>query len=271
MQRLLVGTDMASNRRIGSESSEKRSELLDAAEQLMLEEGYAAVSSRRIAQKAGLKPQLVHYYFRTMDELFLAAFRRRAEIGLVRQARALGSGQPLRALWSFSDDPASTALTMEYAALANHRKSIRTEIARYGELFRRQQTEALSEVLGERGIDTEELAPDRGDGSHHGCLADPGDGGGSRDVSRPRGDARPGRTISGAVRGETDGNGSVHIGLGDADESVVSGVLDHWIGSSPEKVVRCMSRGELGSYGLARCSTPRLSQITTSPTCHSWR
>ena len=25
-----------------------------------------------------------------------------------------------------------------------------------------------------------------------------------------------------------------------------------WIGSSPAKVVRCMSRGELGSYGLAR-------------------
>ena len=150
---------MASNRRIGSESSGKRAELLDAAEELMLEEGYAAVSSRRIAQKAGLKPQLVHYYFRTMDELFLAAFRRRAEIGLARQARAFSSDQPLRALWSFSDDPTGTALTLEYAALANHRKSIRTEIARYGELFRRRQTEALSEVLRERGIDTEELAP----------------------------------------------------------------------------------------------------------------
>ncbi|EUA30299.1 bacterial regulatory s, tetR family protein [Mycobacterium xenopi 4042] len=55
--------------------------LLDAAEQLMLEEGYAAVTSRRVAQKAALKPQLVHYYFRTMDDLFLAAFRRRAEEG----------------------------------------------------------------------------------------------------------------------------------------------------------------------------------------------
>ena len=159
MRALLVGTDMASNRRIGSENSERRAELLDAAEQLMLEEGYAAVSSRRIAQKAGLKPQLVHYYFRTMDELFLAAFRRRAEIGLVRGARALDAGQPLRALWSFSDDPASTALTMEYAALANHHKTIRTEIARYGELFRLQQTAVLSRILEDRGIDTEQLAP----------------------------------------------------------------------------------------------------------------
>ena len=87
---------MASNRRIGAENWKGRAALLDATEQIMLEEGYAAVSSRRIAQKAGLKPQLVDYYFRTMDDLFLAAFRRRAEEGLERQAEALTSGQPLR-------------------------------------------------------------------------------------------------------------------------------------------------------------------------------
>jgi len=74
----------------------------------MLEEGYAAVSSRRIAQKAGLKPQLVYYYFRTMDDLFLAAFRRRAEKGLERQAEAVASNQPLQALLAFSDDPTGT-------------------------------------------------------------------------------------------------------------------------------------------------------------------
>ena len=34
-------------------------------------ECYAAVTSRRLANKAGLKPQLVHYYFRTMEELFV--------------------------------------------------------------------------------------------------------------------------------------------------------------------------------------------------------
>ncbi len=55
----------------------------------MLEEGYAAVTSRRVAAQAGLKPQLVHYYFRTMDDLFLAAYRRRADQGLERLAQAL--------------------------------------------------------------------------------------------------------------------------------------------------------------------------------------
>jgi len=150
---------MASNRRIGAESSETRTALLDATERLMLEEGYAAVSSRRIAQRAGLKPQLVHYYFRTMDELILAAFRRRAEQGLERQVQAISSAQPLRALWALSDDPTGTALMMEFAALANHRKSVRSEIARYGELFRRRQTEVLTGVMEEQGIDADLFPP----------------------------------------------------------------------------------------------------------------
>src|ERR1700733_3714063 len=124
---------MTSARRIGAPDAKNRGVLLDAAEHLMLEEGYAAVTSRRVAEKAGLKPQLVHYYFRTMDDLFLAAFRRRAEGALRRQAPVVEPGRALRALWALSDDPTNTALTMEFAALANHRKSIRTEITRYAE------------------------------------------------------------------------------------------------------------------------------------------
>ncbi|MGA2835592.1 MAG: helix-turn-helix domain-containing protein [Acidimicrobiales bacterium] len=150
---------MVSNRRIGAEDSKSRAALLDAAEQIMLEEGYAAVSSRRIAERAELKPQLVHYYFRTMDDLFLAAFRRRAEIGLGRLTKILESGQPLRALWDFGDDPTGTALNMEFVALANHRKAIRSEIARYGELFRAKQAAALAAVMEERGIDTDRFPP----------------------------------------------------------------------------------------------------------------
>src|SRR3546814_658709 len=105
------GRTMASERRIGSEDSETRSALLDAAQKLMLEEGYPGVTSRRVAATAGLKPQLVHYYFRTMDDLYLALFRRGASLNLERQARALASEQPLRALWEFSSEPAGAALT----------------------------------------------------------------------------------------------------------------------------------------------------------------
>src|ERR1700760_4235322 len=118
---------MTSARRIGAPDAKNRGVLLDAAEALMLEEGYAAVTSRRVADKAGLKPQLVHYYFRTMDDLFLAVFRRIAEQGLAVHAAALKTEQPLWALWLFGMDPTATRLTMEFMGLANHRKVLRAE------------------------------------------------------------------------------------------------------------------------------------------------
>ncbi len=54
-----------------------RSSLLDAAQQLMVEEGYAAVTARGVAAKANVNSALVFYYFETMDGLFIALFRAR--------------------------------------------------------------------------------------------------------------------------------------------------------------------------------------------------
>jgi len=150
---------MTSTRRIGTDDSKTRAALLDAAQQLMLEDGYAGVTSRRVAAKAGLKPQLVHYYFRTMDDLFLALFRRGADHNLERQTKALESTQPLRALWEFSSEPAGATLYMEFAALANHRPAIRAEVNEYAERFRRLQIDALSGVLDRASVDTVAFAP----------------------------------------------------------------------------------------------------------------
>jgi len=150
---------MTSARRIGAPDAKNRALLLDAAEQLMLEEGYAAVTSRRLAGRAGLKPQLVHYYFRTMEELFLEVFRRRAEEGLEVQARALQSDQPLWAVWRFGTDPGFTQISMEFMALANHRKDMRAEIAYYAERFREEQQEAVSAALHRYGVQNEDVPP----------------------------------------------------------------------------------------------------------------
>ncbi|MCW2515383.1 MAG: TetR family transcriptional regulator [Mycobacterium sp.] len=150
---------MASDRRIGGPESKNRGVLLDAAEQLMLEDGYAAVTSRRVAERAALKPQLVHYYFRTMDEMFIEVFRRRAKQGLEALAEALQSDQPLWALWEFGTDPQTTQLTMEFMGLANHRKALRTEIAFYAERFREQQVEAMTAALKRYGYDVGDVPP----------------------------------------------------------------------------------------------------------------
>ena len=149
----------APTRRIGAPDSKTRGLLVDAAERLMLDEGYAAVSSRRVAGEAGLKPQLVHYYFRTMDDLFLAVLRRRAEQSLERYALALASDRPLRALWELTTDPRGAVFTMEFAALANHRKAIRAEIATYAERARQMQLDALARVLDGAGISADVCPP----------------------------------------------------------------------------------------------------------------
>lgn len=142
---------MTSARRIGAPDAKNRVLLLDAAERLMLEEGYAAVTSRRLANKAGLKPQLVHYYFRTMEELFLEVFRRRAEEALEVHAQMLKLPQPLWALWRFGTDPAFTRISMEFMALANHRKDMRAEIAYYAERFREEERQAVATALERYG------------------------------------------------------------------------------------------------------------------------
>jgi AcrR family transcriptional regulator len=149
----------SSPRRIGGADSKTRAQLVDAAELLLLEEGYSSVTSRRVAAKAGLKPQLVHYYFRTMDDLFLEVFRRRAEENVARVERAIAADGSLRMLWQLNDDPRSARFNIEFVALANHRKAIRIEIARYAERFRVAQLEAATTALRSLGMTEDELPP----------------------------------------------------------------------------------------------------------------
>jgi AcrR family transcriptional regulator len=140
------------SRRIGGETSKTRALLLDAARRLMLKQGYAAVTSRKVAHEANVTSQLVHYYFSSMDALFLALWRGFVSANMERQARALASPDVLGAIWKFT---AGTALELEFIALARHRKIIRREIARDGDKFRRMQIDALSRVIGDYGLGAE--------------------------------------------------------------------------------------------------------------------
>lgn len=148
-----------SSRRLGAPDSKTRSRLVDAAEQLLLAEGYAAVTSRRVAGRAGLKPQLVHYYFRTMDDLFVEVFRRRADENLERFERALAADASLATLWRLNADPRGAAFMIEFVALANHRKEIRAEIARYAERWRAAQLAAVTAALEAADIPDDRLPP----------------------------------------------------------------------------------------------------------------
>jgi TetR/AcrR family transcriptional regulator len=66
-----------------SEVSEARQQateaLLDAAERLLFEVGYAGVTTRRVAEEAGMRSGLVHYYFGSMEGLLRQTLERFAD------------------------------------------------------------------------------------------------------------------------------------------------------------------------------------------------
>jgi AcrR family transcriptional regulator len=145
-------------RRVGAESSKSRDKLLDCVERLMLEKGYAAVTYRAVATKAGVTAGLVQYYFPTLDDLFVAAIRRRSGQNIQRLSAALDARptEPLRVLWEYSQEESTAALTTEFLALGNHRKSIASEIADVSEQVRRLQAEAVARSVP---LDGAELGP----------------------------------------------------------------------------------------------------------------
>jgi AcrR family transcriptional regulator len=151
------GKWMVVERRETAKSALKRALLLDATEQIMLEDGYAAVSSRSVAARAGIKAPLVHYYFPTLDDLFVAVLRRGADRNLERLAATLASPEPLRALWDSSVDPAGTAIVLEMAAAANHRKAVKSELIQISNQFRRMQIQGFAQLLATYEVDSDEF------------------------------------------------------------------------------------------------------------------
>src|SRR3546814_35872 len=150
---------MAEERRPRAATEEKRGRLLDATEEIMLKDGYAAVSSRSVATAVGIQASLVHYYFATLDDLFVAVLERRAGPNVERMAEALRSPTPLRAWWDLASDPRGTALLVELMAAANHRPALKAQLGSFAREVRRLQVEILEDLLGEYGIDADDLPP----------------------------------------------------------------------------------------------------------------
>jgi AcrR family transcriptional regulator len=151
-----VSSSNAAARRPRAATAEKRARILDAAEQIMLKDGYAAVTSRRVEAEAGIK---LHYHFGSLDDLFVAVFRRRAERSVERMREALASDEPLRAWWALASDPRGTALLVELTAAANHRVLLQAEVAEFARDVRRVEMETLAAILDDYGVDQSELPP----------------------------------------------------------------------------------------------------------------
>jgi AcrR family transcriptional regulator len=128
--------------------------ILRTAERIMLDKGYAAVTVRGVAKAAGMSSALLHYYYPTTDDLLVALYRRSSEKDLEQLHQALKAADPIKALWDYQTDTARTALGVEFLALANHRKVVKSEITRFAEHARSLQTKTLTNLFNSVGITT---------------------------------------------------------------------------------------------------------------------
>lgn len=143
---------MASTRRMGSIDSEMGVSMLDAAEEILKEQGYAALTSRTIADFLGVKQRLLYYYFRTMDDLILECFKRLSERELDRLQTAISSERPLHEIWDICINTSDARLISEFMALANRNEGIRSEVIFYIEESRRMQIKVLKKLMAQAGF-----------------------------------------------------------------------------------------------------------------------
>jgi TetR/AcrR family transcriptional regulator len=132
---------------------------LDAAERLLVDVGYAGITTRRVAQEAGANHGLVHYYFGSMENLLVRVLERFTERLIVRQ-RAMYADPELsfhdkwrQAMRYLDEDREYQKVWYELQALAWNRPELRERVARVDEEWRKVLREAFAEPRERYGIE----------------------------------------------------------------------------------------------------------------------
>ena len=133
--------------------------LLDAAERLLVEVGHAGITTRRLAEEAGVNHGLVHYYFGSNESLLVRALERFTERLIERQRALYAADEPFVEKWRtamrylLSEDVAYEKVWLELQALAWNDADLRARLARVNAEWRAVLTEALEEPHRELGIE----------------------------------------------------------------------------------------------------------------------
>jgi TetR/AcrR family transcriptional regulator len=137
---------------------------LDAAERLLVEVGHAGISTRRLAAEAGANQGLVHYYFGSMDELFVQVLERFTERLVARQREMYAADAPFiekwRAAWRFQEedlDAGYSKIWMELQALSWSHPDLRPRVARVNAEWREVLREAFERAAEEYGVAEEDF------------------------------------------------------------------------------------------------------------------
>jgi AcrR family transcriptional regulator len=139
-----------SGRRKGIESSETRAKLLQSAVQILRDEGAGAVTTRRLAEQFGLKRHIVHYYFGTIDELFVAVMRDESARAQDVLTQAAETGDALDLLWSNMRE--SALIILELMRLAIRQPDLAREYRRYTDRFRQAMAAVIESYARSRGV-----------------------------------------------------------------------------------------------------------------------
>jgi TetR/AcrR family transcriptional regulator len=141
--------------KVPREDSEDR--FLDAAERLLVEVGYAGITTRRLAKEAEANHGLVHYYFGSMENLLARVLERFTERLIERQRRLYASDAPFLEKWRtamryLEADEHYQRIWYELQALAWSRPELRERVALVNAEWRAVLREALSEPLERYGL-----------------------------------------------------------------------------------------------------------------------
>ncbi len=133
--------------------------LLDAAERLLRDHGYAGITTRRLAQEAGVNHGLVHYYFGSNENLLVAALEQFTDRLVARQRELYTGDMPFVDKWRaamrllVNEDAAYEKIWMELQALAWNKEGIRERLSRVNAEWRAVLTEAFDQPRRELGIE----------------------------------------------------------------------------------------------------------------------
>ena len=133
--------------------------LLDAAERLLVDVGYAGITTRRLAEEAGVNHGLVHYYFGSNENLLVRALERFTERLIARQRELYAADMPFVEKWRtamrylVSEDVTYEKVWLELQALAWNHPELRERLAGVNAEWRAVLTEAFEQPRRELGIE----------------------------------------------------------------------------------------------------------------------
>ncbi|MCU1592207.1 MAG: regulatory protein TetR [Frankiales bacterium] len=134
--------------------------LLDAAEAMLVDVGYAAITTRRLAERAGVNHGLVHYYFGSMEDLLLRVVERFTDQLIERQQTMYAADVPFIDKWRqamrYLDEDAESGyqkVWFEMQAMAWNNEAIRDRVQKVSQRWIDVVSPAFDRGLVELGVD----------------------------------------------------------------------------------------------------------------------